>query len=137
MTYNDWHDTTEEQFAMPKNIKKNEETFGERLARLRHAAGYSQRELSKEIGVTHPMLFYYEKQAEYPSARLLPGLAKALGVSTDQLLGIEKTKTNGQIRDTKLWRRFSQMEKLPATRRKPIMQVIDSFLKGEKLEKTE
>jgi hypothetical protein len=40
-------------------------------------------------------------------------LAKALGVSLEQLLGLEKVKDNGRRRDTRLWRRFSQVEKLP------------------------
>jgi len=48
------------------------------------------------------------------------------------LLGLEKVKKNGRARDTKLWRRFSEVEKLPATRRKPIVQVIDAFLEREK-----
>jgi hypothetical protein len=36
------------------------------------------------------------------------------------------------VRDTRLWRRFSQVEKLPPAERKPIVQVIDAFLKGKK-----
>jgi hypothetical protein len=39
------------------------------------------------------------------------------------------------VRDTKLWRRFSQVEKLPNPERKQIVQVIDAFLEREKLKK--
>jgi len=136
--YNNWHDTIEEPSVMPKkrvSLKEGEESFGERLARLRKAAGYSLRELAAEVGITHPMLVYYEKHAKYPSAHLLPRLAKALGVSADQLLGIEKAKANGRVRNTKLWRRFSQVEKLPPDQRKPIIQIIDAVLKKEKPQK--
>jgi len=49
----------------------------------------------------------------YPPAHLLPQLARALGVTTNQLLGVKEVKRNGSIRDTRLWRRFSQVEKLP------------------------
>jgi len=75
---------------------------------------------------------YYEGETEYPPTHLLPELARALGVSTDELLGLEKGKRNGRARDTRLWRRFSQVEKLPPARRKPIVQLIDAFLRGEK-----
>ena len=135
MTYNPWHDTIEEQFVVPRRIKENEETFGERLVRLRQTAGYSQRELAKEIGTSNRMLVHYEKHAGQPTAPLLPKLANALGVSTDQLLGVEKVKHNGRLRDTKLWRRFNQIETLPPTDRKPIVQIIDTFLQGKKAER--
>ncbi len=123
---------------MPKRkveLKEGEETFGERLERLRKAAGYSLRELADEIGISHRMLVYYEKHAEHPPTHLMPQLAKVLGVSTDQLLGVEKVKGNGRARDTKLWRRFSQVEKLPASRRKQITQIMDAFLERETIKK--
>ncbi len=55
-------------------------------------------------------------------------MAQVLGVSADELLGIEKPRRNGRSRDTKLWRRFQKIEKLPPARRKPIIQVLDAFL---------
>jgi len=132
LAYNEWHDETEES-VMPKKkvISKDGESFGERLARLRKAAGYSLRELAAEIGISHAMVVYYEKHSEHPPAHLLPQLARVLGVSADQLLGLEKEKRNGRARDTKLWRRFSQLEKLPPPERKPIIQVMDAFLKSK------
>jgi hypothetical protein len=81
------------------------------------------------------MLVYYEKHSQHPPAHLLPQLAKALGASADQLLGMERLKSNGRTRDTKLWRRFSQVEKLPNPERKQIVQILDAFLEREKLKK--
>jgi len=139
LIYNDGRDK-EEKPVMPKKMqipqKDGEERFGDRLNRLRKAAGYSLRELSSEVGISHRMLVYYEKHSEHPPAHLLPQLAKALGVTADQLLGMERVKTNGRMKDTKLWRRFSQLEKLPPAQRKPIIQVLDAFLEREKLKKT-
>ena len=108
------------------------ESFGSRLARFRKAAGFSQRELAAEVGISHRMVAYYETQTEYPPTHLMPLLSKALGVSADQLLGLEKEKDNGRRRDTKLWRRFSQLEKLPPAKRKPIVLLLDAFLKSER-----
>jgi len=36
---------------------------------------------------------------------ILPHLAKALGVSADELMGLEKTKKNGRTHDNRLWQR--------------------------------
>lgn len=133
--YNDRRNLEWEDYAVPK--KKIDETaederFGQRLERLRKGAGFSLRELAAEIGTSHRMLVYYEKHTEHPPAHLLTKLATALGISTDQLLGLEKVKEPTRTRDTKLWRRFSQVEKLPPAKRKPIVQVLDAFLKSEK-----
>ena len=65
----------------------------------------------------------------------MPQLAKVLRVSTDQLL-VEKVKGNGRTKDTKLWRRFSQVEKLPPPKRKQIVQILGTFLGSEKTKKT-
>ena len=111
------------------------ETFGDRLARLRKAAGFSQRDLSAETGISQRMIAYYEKQTERPPAHLFPVLAKALGVSADELLGMKATKQVSRARDNRLWRRFTQVEKLPAIEKKQIVQILDAFLERNKLRK--
>lgn len=131
LAYNVPHDG-QEAGGVPKQreqLKAGEEAFGDRLARLRSAAGYSLRELAMEVGISHRMIIYYEKHRGSPPAHLVPRLAKALGVSADQLLGLEPSqrKRNG-ARDSRLWRRFLQIEKLPPADRKPIIQVLDAFL---------
>jgi hypothetical protein len=42
----------------------------------------------------------YNQLSSY--SHLLPVLAKALKVSTDELMGVEKTKKNGKTQDTRL-----------------------------------
>jgi transcriptional regulator with XRE-family HTH domain len=131
-------DVIQEESVMPKRkmqLKEDVESFGERLARLRKAAGFSQRELATELGISYRMVAYYEGETEHPPTHLLPHLAKALGVSADELMGLEKTKKNGRTQDTRLWRRFSQVEKLPPPKRKQIVQILDAFLGSEKVKK--
>lgn len=138
MLYNRWHDTVKQGCIMPKRkvqLSEEEETFGQRLERLRKAAGFSLRELAAEVGISHRMLVYYEKHAEHPPTHLMPQLAKVLGVTTDQLLGVEKVKETGKTHDNRLWRRFNQVEKLPPTKRKQIVQILDAFLGTEKAKK--
>lgn len=133
--YNIGHDEAQKESVMPKrNVQTivNEESFGKRLARLRQAAGYSQRDLAAEIGISQRMVAYYEKGSDHIPINLLPLMAKTLGVSVDQMLGLDKTAENGRPRDNRLWRRFSQVEKLSPAKRKPIFQLLDAFLKSEK-----
>ena len=56
------------------------ENFGERLASLRKAAGYTQVEFAAEVGITQRMVAYYEAPNAQPPAHLLPQMAQVLGV---------------------------------------------------------
>jgi transcriptional regulator with XRE-family HTH domain len=91
------------------------EDFGLRLAKLRHAAGLTQRQLEAASGVSHRMIAYYEKRADLPPGHVLSALAEALAVSTDELVG-KKAQPVAAKRSTasrRLLRRLQQLEKLP------------------------
>lgn len=136
--YNAGHDGIEKEFLMSKRkmlLDGTSESFGSRLALLRKGAGLSQRGLAAETGISQRMIAYYEKHSEHPPGHLLHLFAKALGLTVDQLLGLVKTKEISRTRDNRLWRRFSQVEKLPTTQRKQIVQILDTFLEREKLRK--
>lgn len=108
--------------------------FGARMAAFRRAAGFTQRELGAELGVSQRMIAYYEVQTDYPPSGILTELARVLGVTTDELLGVETVRSaTRKPQDTRLWRRFKQVEKLPAKERRQILQLIDTFLEREKL----
>jgi hypothetical protein len=51
------------------------------------------------------------------------------------LLGIKEVKSNGRAKDNRLWRRFRQVEQLPQSQRKQIVQILDAFLERDKLKK--
>ena len=134
LMYNAWHDFVMERNAMSEIKKNNEkETVGQRLARLRTERGYTQRNLAKETGISNRMIAYYEKQAQNPPAHVMPLLAKALDVSIDQLFGIEKIKSEGKNKDMRLWRRFSQIEKLDVKEKRQVIQLLDTFIEKEQL----
>ena len=73
---------------MPKKQDHSSRPFGRRLAHLRKAAGLTQVQLSEEIGISQRMLSHYEHCEEYPYSKVLCDLSRALGVSTDELLGL-------------------------------------------------
>jgi len=109
------------------------EGFGERLASLRKAAGFTQVELAAEIGITQRMVTYYEAPAAQPPAHLLPQLAQALGVSTDVLLGLAEPRRPKKVAANRLERRLLEIEKLDPKAKRQITQLLDSFIEGEKL----
>lgn len=111
------------------------ETAGQRLARLRAEAGYTQRALAAEIGVSHRMVAYYETETAFPPAHWLARLTKVLGVSADSLLGLENGngKEKRTARDNRLWRRFAKIEKMSAREKRQIIQILDAFIEREQL----
>lgn len=134
LVYNAGHDNLSERDVMSKlkNIH-DEKSVGERIARLRIERGYSQRELAKETGISHRMIAYYEKQAQHPPTHVMPVMAKALGVSIDQLFGLEKIKIDEKNKDMRLWSRFSQIEKLDTKEKRQVIQLLDTFIEKEQL----
>jgi transcriptional regulator with XRE-family HTH domain len=133
--YNQQHLLLHGAATMPsQNIDQLTE-FGKRLVKLRKDAGYTQTELANELGVTQRMVSYYEGHAEYPPSAMLPKMAALLGVTADQLLGIKPMKSSKQP-DTRLQRRFHQIQKLPAKDKRQITLIIDTFIKASQVQET-
>jgi transcriptional regulator with XRE-family HTH domain len=120
---------------MPKKKRTEGITFGERLVALREAAGYTQQELADEVGVSRRMIAYYEGQSEHPPTTLLPAIAKALGVSTDALLGLTPPPRIPKGRNTRLQRRLNEIEKLDSREKRQVLQILDAFLENQKLKR--
>jgi hypothetical protein len=77
-----------------------------------------------------------KKRNRVPTFAPAADSGKGLGVSADELMGLEKVKKNGRTQVTRFWRRFSQVEKLPPPKRKQIVQILDAFLGSEKVKKS-
>lgn len=113
-----------------------EPSFGERLASLRKAAGFTQVELAAELGVSQRMVAYYESPAATPPANLLPQLATALGVSIDELFGrAPKRKLAKQEGDSRLRRRLLAIEKLDVADKRQVLQLLDAFIERGQLKR--
>ena len=63
-----------------------QETFGEKIARLRNAKQMTQARLAQIMQVTDEAVSNWESDAAYPEITSLPLLAETLGVTTDRLL---------------------------------------------------
>lgn len=126
---------TSREDAMPKQTTPETRRFGQRLTELRKAAGYTQQELADEVGVSRRMIAYYEGQSAHPPTTLLPTIARALNVSTDELLGVSSAKTVSRRRDTRLQRRLQQIAQLPPEERRQLLQLVDTYIERGQLKK--
>jgi transcriptional regulator with XRE-family HTH domain len=102
--------------------------FGPRLAALRKAAGFTQHQLARAAGVTRRMVAYYESENHYPPAQVLAQLARTLGATTDQLLGVGLSPADLTPHgNSHLARRLKQLEALPPSDQKAVFKVIDAL----------
>lgn len=132
--YTPAHDGRPRSLPVPKQNPEQLTEFGRRLAALRKQAGYTQTELAQELDVSQRMISHYEGHSEYPPAGLLPRLAKLLGVTADELLGIQPLKKARQP-DTRLLRRLQQIEKLDAAKKRQVLQMIDTVIENDQLKR--
>lgn len=65
--------------------------FGERLRQLRKERNLTQQQLAELIGVKNGVISFYELGDRTPSPAVLRKLALALHVTSDYLLGIERS----------------------------------------------
>jgi transcriptional regulator with XRE-family HTH domain len=118
-----------------KNVQLG--NFGTRLRQLRLEKGFTQKELANEINVSQRVIVYYERESNHPPSDLLPGIASALGVSIDELLGLKaakKKKIDSSV-SPRLARRLQQIESLDSKNKRQLLQIIDTFIEREKLQK--
>lgn len=114
---------------MPKK-KEPQSPFGLRLYQLRKDKGLTQIELAKAIDSTQRAISYYETAPSYPPAPIVAKLAKALEVTSDELLGLEastpkKTKDNVESR---LLKKFQKITRLPEKDQRAIMRMVNSLV---------
>lgn len=61
-------------------------SIGSRIRKYREAAGLSQRGLAALLGVKQSTISQWEVGDTYPLMRKLPRIAKALGISSEELM---------------------------------------------------
>ena len=66
--------------------------FGERLKTLRQSRGLTQQQLSHKLGLTKSVISAYETNLRLPSYDVLMHIATIFGVTTDYLLGMNRSK---------------------------------------------
>lgn len=115
--------------AMPKKVRP---AFGERLTALRKARGLTQVQLAERIDSTQRAVSRYETVADRAPAPVLARLAQALAVSTDELLGVKRTRAAAGLADDpearRLWKKFQQVMALPEKDRRAVIRLANSLV---------
>ena len=113
---------------------KDEDFFkelGARIAELRQRAGMTQTELADKVGSKQQAWATYENATRRLPSSLLVPLTRELGVSLEELLGVEPpTRVPGPV--SKLQQLFDSVRALPATDQKFFMEMIERFLEQAK-----
>jgi transcriptional regulator with XRE-family HTH domain len=116
-------------FALELGMKERTiEGFGERLCQIRKSRGMTQADLGKAAGVSNRVIAYYEQDGAQPPGAMLVDLAKALRVSTDQLLGLKLAKEKTSPRTARLLKRLQKIEALPLADQRTVLKILDSLL---------
>jgi len=116
--------------GMPRK-KQEDSSFGPRLADLRKARGLTQVQLAAAAGTTQRAISYYENDTGFPPASALIDLARALKVSTDEMLGLKPPKVERIDSDPearRMWKRFRQFSGLPERDQRAVIRLISSLV---------
>jgi transcriptional regulator with XRE-family HTH domain len=116
--------------AMPRK-KYGETSFGERLQNIRKARGMTQVQLAEAARTTQRAVSYYETEAGFPPAPAVIALARALKISTDELLGVKPPRVervNDDSETRRQWKRFQMIATLPERDQKAVVRLIHSLV---------
>lgn len=75
-------------------------SLGEKIASLRKAKGITQEQLAEKCSVSPQAVSKWENDITSPDISLLPRLSELLGVTCDELLGVQRAEVIAVNRDT-------------------------------------
>ena len=97
------------------------------MKKLRETAGLSLRELARRIGEDHSNVRYWETTGKLPRSNVLMPMAKALGVTVEELLGQPKPK-RAITPGGKLGEVFESVSKLPRRQQQKVVEFVEAFV---------
>ena len=97
------------------------------LRSLRKKAGLTLRELARQVGEHPSNVSYWERTGSVPRSDVLLPMAKALGVTVEELLGEPKprraTAPGGKARQM-----FDAVSRLPRRQQQKIVEVVEALV---------
>ena len=113
--------------AMTHDEKKFFRDLGARIAQLRRDQNLTQQQLAELMGMSQQSVASWEVGRLRPAVSMLPRLAKALGVSTEALIGQEE-KPAKRGPTPKLQQQMERISQLPRTKQRFVMDMLDTVL---------
>ena len=109
-------------------MSDTKKAIGQRLASLRKAGGFTQKQLADAIGVSQSNLSDYENGGLRLHAELFLDVCRALSISADELLGLTNEPTKENMAEKEFSKRIAQLAQLPNSERKALLLVMDKFI---------
>jgi transcriptional regulator with XRE-family HTH domain len=117
---------------MARSPSRSRPKQGVRLATLRKAAGLSQAELARAIGVPQQNVAYWETNAKPPRSDVLPAMAKVLGVRVEDILGETASASRKPGPVGRLQRVFEQASSLPRRDQQLVADFVETLVERHK-----
>ena len=117
------------RLKLPPVTFGEDESLGQRVARLRKERGITQQELAERIGTIQVLVSDYERDRIRVTAEMVVRIAEALEISADELLGMKKARL-GPKASRRVLRRVERVEELPPQQQATLLRTIDTFLKA-------
>ncbi len=109
---------------MDQEVRK---AFGERLKHLRNQKGWTQKELASKVEIGFSQFNKYEMGLHIPSLEKLIQLAELLDSTLDYLLTGD-SNDQGNLHDTRLAKRFKELERFQAEDKEAIIRILDGMI---------
>jgi transcriptional regulator with XRE-family HTH domain len=117
---------------MARTAQSEPPAYGRHLSQLRRAAGLTQQQVADMVGVKQSNIAFWERAAKPPRGEVLPALAKSLGVSVEEVLGVKAGKAakhrgpSGRLEGL-----LVKAASLPRRRQERIASVLEAMLDRE------
>ena len=113
-----------------KAISPVETTIGQMLREIRESQGISQGRLARALGVNQSRISEYEQGELRLHGAVIVALAKVLGTSADEILGLKKAKAQ-RPKNSRLLGRLQRIEELPSGERRAVLKILDSLIEKQ------
>jgi transcriptional regulator with XRE-family HTH domain len=119
----------------PKDHSAFFKDFGTRLASLRKERRITQRELAEVLGCSQQQVLSFEKGRRRIPLSMLPTLVSALGISFEELFGMQGKSRRRRGPVTKLEKQAMELSKLPRQMQTFVSQMLANLLRRHAVEK--
>lgn len=101
-----------------------------RIAKFRKQRGLSQEALAEVIGVSRKQVSDYERGKANLNHEMVIRFALALGISTDELLGLSSLAQSVDQIPLRFTRRMRELQVLSEDKKKAILKVLDDLIRA-------
>ena len=98
--------------------------FSERVSELMKQQHLSQKLLAEKVGVTDSAMSLYVRDKRTPRSDVLARIAKALGVASDYLLGINDAVNNDEDRLSYLQRKLGKLDEAQLEKAETVLKAV-------------